>query len=52
MGGQVPPGYMDFVIMRDMGWTYAELMDTPAAVIHDIKRYMNTEGKYRQSENK
>lgn len=32
--------------MKEMGWTYQELRDTPAEVVRDIVRYLNTEAKF------
>ncbi len=44
--GQVPQRYIDYQIMKQMGWSYQELMATPDSVVRDILRYMNTEGKH------
>ena len=44
----MPREYVDFQVMREMGWTYKELIDTPASVVTDIIRYLNTENKYQK----
>lgn len=36
--------------MKQMGWTYEELLSTPNEVINNIIRYMNTEGKFNRKE--
>lgn len=47
-GSLVPKGYVDFCIMREMGWTYQELQACPQRVYEDIMRYMRTENKFRE----
>jgi len=47
---KVPVEYAEFIIMREMGWTYWELMSTPYEVIQNIWRFMNTEAKYKEME--
>ena len=42
----MPTEYMDFAVMREMGWSYQELMQCPAEVVANIIRYLNTEGKF------
>lgn len=48
----MPGEYVEFQVMREMGWTYKELMETPASVVVDIVRYLNTEGKYQKDQMK
>jgi len=50
--GKAPQSYIDYQIMKEMGWTYQELMATPADVVQDIIRYMNTEAKFHQQKAK
>ena len=38
--------------MREMKWTYDELMSTPAEVVLDLTRYMSTENKWREMKQK
>ena len=42
--------YAEFVIMREMGWSYWELISTPYEVIENIWRFLNTEAKCREME--
>ena len=44
--GKVPEGYIEYVLMKEMGWSYQQLMETPAEVIDGIIRFMNTESKF------
>lgn len=46
----MPKGYVEFQVMREMGWTYRELMETPASVVADIICFLNTEGKHQQEQ--
>jgi len=34
------------MVMKEMGWSYQELMECPADVVYDIIRYINTERKF------
>jgi hypothetical protein len=45
---KVPRAYRDFLIMREMNWSWCELMTTPWEVVEDCWRYIQTEAKYRQ----
>ena len=38
--------------MKEMGWSYQELIETPAEVVSDIIRYMNTEARFNQEQSK
>ena len=44
----MPRGYRDYLIMREMHWTWGELMATPWEVVEDCWRFICTEAKYRQ----
>jgi hypothetical protein len=46
--GHSPPAYIEYRVMKEMGWSYEELMACPRTVVGDIIRYMNTEGKFEQ----
>jgi len=46
----VSQGYIEYQVMKEFGWTYQELQETPAEVIWDIIRYINTEGKYNKQQ--
>ena len=48
--GRVPREYLEYQIMRHMGWTYQELQQCPAEVVQNIIRFMNTEARYHQQE--
>jgi len=41
---------MEYLIMKEMGWSYRELLETPLEVVERIWRYMNTEAKFRERE--
>ena len=38
--------------MKEMGWSYQELMGTPAEVVADILRYLNTEAKFYREQSR
>jgi len=38
--------------MKEMGWTYQELMETPYEMFLDITRIQTLEAKYEQKKNK
>lgn len=41
--------YLDYAVMKHMGWSYFELLECPNPVFGNIVRYMNTENEfYRQ----
>ena len=44
--GKAPQGYVEYAVMKEMGWSYQELMECPAEVIRNIISYMNTEAKF------
>jgi len=50
--GQVSKEYLEYQIMKEMGWTYQELMECPLAVYTNILGYMNTEGKFYKARSK
>ncbi len=37
--------------MKEMHWSYWELLETPSEVVDDIIRYMQTEAKFSQEKN-
>jgi hypothetical protein len=39
----VPSGYKDYLICKEMRWTYQELQSTPAEIVDDFWVYMQTE---------
>lgn len=38
--------YVEYLIMKEMGWTYPQLMECPDEVVNNIVRYLNTEAKF------
>jgi hypothetical protein len=46
-GGPPPPEYVEMNIMREFGWTYAELNDTPQHVVLDILTMISAENEFR-----
>ena len=46
----MPREYVEFQVMREMNWTYRELMETPVNVVTDIIRYLNTEAKFQKDQ--
>jgi hypothetical protein len=48
----VPDLYMEYQLMKEMHWTFWELVETPAEVVNAIIRYMNTEGKFEKERRK
>jgi len=36
--------------MREMGWTWQELQNTPAVVVEQVWAYMQEEAKHREEE--
>lgn len=44
--------YLEYRIMKEMGWSYRELRECPLEVVQDIIRFMNTEAKFNKSEAK
>lgn len=46
----MPRAYMEYRIMKEMGWTYQELQATPAEEVANIIRYLNTEAKYEREQ--
>lgn len=42
----MPGEYIEYVVMREMGWSYQELMECPYKIVVNIIRYLNTEAKF------
>ena len=42
----MPRAYIDYLVMKEMGWSYQDLQECPAEVVANIIRYLNTENKY------
>ncbi len=43
-----PREYVNYMIMREMGWSYQELMATPYDVVCGIMSILNTLTSYRK----
>lgn len=46
----MPRAYIEYRIMKEMGWSYQQLQETPDKVVANIIRYMNTEAKYEKEQ--
>jgi hypothetical protein len=40
MGSPLPPELTDIIICKEMGWSWQELMDTPADVVDDVRVWL------------
>lgn len=49
---KAPLEYVEFTLMREMGWTYKQLSETPASIVEYALEFMNAEAKQRERENK
>jgi hypothetical protein len=45
--GRVPVEYVEYEVMRHMGWSWTDLQETPWQVVDGIRRFMRTEAKYQ-----
>ena len=43
----VPPEYLNFVLCREFGWTYEQLMSQPADFVESMLMILNVERKHR-----
>ena len=48
----MPKSYIDYIVMKEMGWSWHELQACPQSVYMDIVRYLNTEAKFQKARNK
>lgn len=45
-GKKFPRRYLEYRIMREMHWSYIDLLSCPDDVFYQILRYINTEAQY------
>lgn len=50
--GKMPQEYMDYLVMKEMGWSYEQLMECPNEVVNNIVRYLNTESRFLKERSK
>jgi len=48
----VPKAYIEYMVMKEMGWSYQDLQECPAEMVANIIRYLNTEAKYYKQRSK
>ncbi len=41
--------YLEYAVMKHMGWSYSDLLECPDATFNDIVRFMNTEAAFVKS---
>lgn len=44
----IPREYLEYRVMRTMGWTHAQLMATPASVIAQVLEFDRLERKHEK----
>jgi len=50
--GRISKSYLDYTVMKEMGWSWQELQECPQSVYEGIVRYLNTEAKFSKRESK
>jgi len=50
--GKVPKSYINYMVMKEMGWSWQELQACPQNTYLDIIRYLNTEAKFQKARSK
>jgi len=48
----IPQDYRNYLFCKEMGWTYWDLMSTPAEVVRRWWGYMNAEARAMQRKGK
>jgi hypothetical protein len=46
--GVISREYADYLLMREMHWTYDDLMSTPSSVVSNVRRFINLEIKHKR----